>query len=107
VPFPQPQIFTIRNFTVEKKKLGFYLLFLREAKEIFDSERVASGWVEAGTGKSRLRDFFSSLLTSLGGALLQITEEDQQQGSDIMASSRVSDLPHQRGIAGFCFSIFY
>jgi cyclin B len=75
-------------------------LFLREAKEIFDSERVASGWVEAGTGKSRLRDFFSSLLTSLGGALLQITEEDQQQGSDIMASSRVSDLPHQRGIAG-------
>ncbi|CAE6119317.1 unnamed protein product [Arabidopsis arenosa] len=69
-------------------------------KEIELLAARASGWVEAGTGKSRLRDFFSSLLTSLGGALLQITEEeDEQQVSDIM-SSTVSDLPHQRGIAG-------
>lgn len=68
-------------------------------------ERVASGWVEAGTGKSRLRDFFSSLLTSIGGALLQITEEEEQQQGSVMAS-KVSDLPHQRAIAGFCFLIF-
>lgn len=51
---------------------------------------------EAGTGSNRLRDFFSSLSTNIGGALLPITENEQ------MASRRISNVPHLEGIAGFC-----
>lgn len=64
---------------------------------------ASSDCVEAGTGSNRLRDFFSSLLTSIGGALSQITEKEEIS----KMASTVSDLPHQRRIAGFFFFLLH
>ncbi|KFK32478.1 hypothetical protein AALP_AA6G247700 [Arabis alpina] len=44
---------------------------------VVTKERVASDRVEAGTGRNRLRDFFPSVSTSIGGAVLSITENEQ------------------------------
>ncbi|CAE6013737.1 unnamed protein product [Arabidopsis arenosa] len=90
-----PSLHMVQVSKLKEDTLEFHK-FYKKLSNSLEQVVWANNKVKKETVKLKL-----SLLTSLGGALLQITEEeeDEQQVSD-MASSIVSDLPHQRGIAG-------